>query len=94
LSLSWIKSERVMREIRAFEAKNKLDQLLDWVEASEEVIIPRRGRVVARHVPPRPAVNSEQARNAAAAIRAMSRGVKLGRLEVKDLVAKGRRLRG
>jgi prevent-host-death family protein len=37
-----------MREIGAFEAKNKLGQLLDWVEAGEEVVITRRGRVVAR----------------------------------------------
>jgi prevent-host-death family protein len=49
--------------------------LLDWVEAGEEVVITRRGRVVARLVPPRPAVDPDQARNAAAAIRAMSKGV-------------------
>jgi prevent-host-death family protein len=79
-----------MREIGAFEAKNKLGQLLDWVEAGEEVVITRRGRVVARLVPPRRVVDPEQARNAAAAIRAMSKGVKLGGLKVKDLVAEGR----
>ncbi len=43
-----------MREIGAFEAKNKLGQLLDWVEAGEEIVITRRGRVVARLVPPAP----------------------------------------
>jgi prevent-host-death family protein len=79
-----------MREIGAFEAKNKLGQLLDWVEAGEEVVITRRGRVVARLVPPCTAADPEQARNAAAAIRAMSKGVKLGRLKVKDLIAEGR----
>jgi prevent-host-death family protein len=79
-----------MREVGAFEAKNKLGQLLDWVEAGEEVIITRRGRVVARLVPPYSAADPEQARNAAAAIRAMSKGVKLGRLKVKDLIAEGR----
>ena len=80
----------VVREIGAFEAKNKLGQLLDWVEAGEEVVITRRGRVVARLVPPCPAADPEQARNAAAAIRAMSRGVTLGGLKVKDLIAEGR----
>ena len=32
-----------MKEIGAFEAKSKLGQLLDWVEAGEEIIITRRG---------------------------------------------------
>ena len=41
-----------MREIGAFEAKSKLGQLLDWVEAGEEVVITRRGKVVAKLVPP------------------------------------------
>jgi len=79
-----------MREIGAFEARNKLGQLLDWAEAGEEVAITRRGRIVARLVPPRPAVDREQARNAAAAIRAMSKGVTLGGLKIKDMVAEGR----
>jgi prevent-host-death family protein len=79
-----------MRKVEAFEAKNKLGQLLDLVEVGEEVMITRRGRVVARLVPPRPAVDAEQASNAAAAIRAMSKGVTLGRLKAKDLVAESR----
>jgi prevent-host-death family protein len=83
--------EHIMREIGAFEAKKKLGQLLDLVEAGEEVVITRRGRVVARLVPSRPAVDPDQARNAAAAIRVMSKGVKLGRLKVNDLVTERRR---
>jgi prevent-host-death family protein len=79
-----------MREIGAFEARNKLCQLLDRVEAGEEVVITRRGRIVARLVPPRPVVDREQARNAAAAIRAMSKGVTLGGLKIKDMVVEGR----
>jgi prevent-host-death family protein len=79
-----------MREIEAFEVKNKLEQLLDLVEAGEEVVITRRGRVVARLVPPLPAVDPEQARKAAAAIRAMSKGVTLGGLKLKNLVDEGR----
>ena len=79
-----------MREVGAFEAKNRLGALLDQVERGEEIVITRRGRVVARLVPPRPAVDPDQARNAAAAIRAMSKGVKLGGLKIKDLVGEGR----
>ena len=37
-----------MREIGAFEAKNKFGQLLDWVEQGEEVTITRRGQGVSR----------------------------------------------
>jgi prevent-host-death family protein len=38
-------------EIGAFDAKNKLGQLLDRVEQGEEVTITRHGRAVARLVP-------------------------------------------
>ena len=38
-------------EIGAFEAKNKLGQLLDMVERGEEIVITRHGRTVARLVP-------------------------------------------
>jgi prevent-host-death family protein len=82
--------EHIMRKIGASEAKNKLGQLLDLVEAGEEVVITRRGRVVVRLVAPRPAVARKQARKAAAAIRAMSKGVTLGGLKPKNLVAQGR----
>jgi prevent-host-death family protein len=79
-----------MREVGAFEAKNKLGQLLDWVEAGEEVVITRRGRIVARLVPPRPAIDHERAREAVAAIREMRKGVRLRGVKIKDLIAKGR----
>jgi len=42
-----------MREVGAFEAKNKLGQLLDLVEQGEEVIITRHGKEVARLTRPR-----------------------------------------
>jgi prevent-host-death family protein len=51
-----------MREVGAFEAKNKLGQLLDLVERGEEVIITRHGKPVARLVPPKKAFNRDQAR--------------------------------
>ena len=51
-----------MREVGAFEAKNKLGQLLDLVERSEEVIITRHRKEVARLVPMRPIHSREQAR--------------------------------
>jgi prevent-host-death family protein len=80
-----------MREIGAVAARNKFRQLLDWVEAGEEIIVTRRGRIVARLVPPRPAVDRERARVAAAAIRTMSEGSKLRGLKIKGLLGQGRR---
>jgi prevent-host-death family protein len=42
-----------VREVGAFEAKNKLGQLLDLVERGEEIVITRHGKQVARLVPPK-----------------------------------------
>ena len=79
-----------MKEIGAFEAKNRLGQLLDWVEAGEEVVITRRGKVVARMLPPSMAFDRERGRRAVARIREMRKGVTLGGLSIKDLVNEGR----
>jgi prevent-host-death family protein len=79
-----------MKEIGAFEAKNKLGQLLDWVEAGEEIIITRRGRAVARMVSADAALNHERARSAADRIRARRRGMILGDLKIRDLIDEGR----
>jgi prevent-host-death family protein len=80
-----------MKEVGAFEAKNKLGQLLDRVEAGEEVVITRRGKVVARLVPPDLALDRERGRRAAQNIREMRKGISLGRLHIKDLINEGRR---
>jgi prevent-host-death family protein len=80
-----------MREIGAFEAKNKLGQLLDLVEQGEEVVITRHGKAVARLVPPKSGFSRLDAREAAQRIREMSRGVTLGGLGLTDLVDEGRR---
>jgi prevent-host-death family protein len=80
-----------MKEIGAFEAKTRLGQLLDWVEAGEEVVITRRGKVVARLVPPSAGFDRERGRRAAKAIRELRNGVTLGRLRIKDLISEGRR---
>jgi prevent-host-death family protein len=80
-----------MREVGAFEANNRLGQLLDLVEQGEEVVITRHGKAVARLVPPKTGFSRVEAREAAQRIRKMSRGVKLGRLRLKDLIDEGRR---
>jgi prevent-host-death family protein len=80
-----------MREIGAFEAKNKLGQLLDRVEHGEEVVITRHGKAVARLSPIAPGFDRDKARAAVAGILEMSKGVTLGGLKIKELVNEGRR---
>ena len=80
-----------MKEIGAFQAKNRLGQLLDLVEQGEEVVITRHGKAVARLVPPKAGLSRAEAREAAQRIREMSRGVTLGGLRPEDLIDEGRR---
>lgn len=70
-----------MREVGAFEAKNKFGQLLDWVEHGEEVTITRHGKEVARLVPVRGGFNREEARAAIQRIRERAEKSRLGRFE-------------
>jgi prevent-host-death family protein len=79
-----------MREIGAFEAKNKFGRLLDRVEAGEAVAITRRGKVVAHLAPPGGALNLEAASAAVARIGARRRGVTLGGAQIADLIAERR----
>jgi prevent-host-death family protein len=58
-----------VREVGAFEAKNKLGQLLDLVERGEEVTITRHGKEVARLVPVKHGFNREEAGAAVRRIR-------------------------
>ena len=84
-----------MRDIGAFEAKNKLGQLLDLVEQGEEITITRHGRPVARLAPIRPVVQGgEEARAALQRIRQRAKARKLGPFdwaEWKPLRDEGRR---
>jgi prevent-host-death family protein len=79
-----------MREIGAFEAKNKFGHLLDEVERGEEIVITRRGKPVATLVPAEPGFDREKARRAVAGIPELSKGVTLGGLKIKDLINEGR----
>lgn len=80
-----------MVEIALFEAKNRLSELIDRVQAGEEFVITRRGKIVARLV--RPVVDSarQQALDAIAGLRTAREGVGLGELHSRDLIVAGRR---
>jgi prevent-host-death family protein len=70
-----------MHSVDAFEAKNKLGQLLDLVEQGEEVTITRHGKEVARLVPAQPIRSREAARAAVRRIRERAEQRKLGRFD-------------
>ena len=70
-----------MREVGAFEAKNKLGQLLDLVEQGEEVTITRHGKAIARLVPAQRVHSRGQARAAVLRIRERAEAQKLGRFD-------------
>jgi prevent-host-death family protein len=70
-----------MREVGAFEAKNKFGQLLDIVEHGEEIMITRHGREVARLVPAHPSIDREAAKAAVQRIRARAEQRRLGRFD-------------
>jgi prevent-host-death family protein len=70
-----------VREVGAFEAKNKLGQLLDLVERGEEVMITRHGKEVARLVPARHSFNRDEARAAVRRLRERAEHEKLGRFD-------------
>lgn len=75
-----------MREIGAFEAKSRFGTLLDWVGQGEEVVITRRGKVVARLVGPEPVVDREAAHAAVRRMRARAEGLK-GGMTLDDILA-------
>ena len=82
IELSWlIATGKATRDVGAFEAKNKLGQLLDLVERGEEIIITRHGKEVARLVPPQQVFSREEARAAIKRIRERAEKLKLGPFE-------------
>jgi prevent-host-death family protein len=82
-----------VKEVGAFEAKNKLSELLDLAERGEEVVITRHGKEVARLVPPKGRPNPEEAWAAMRRIRerAKRRGLKITLEEIKAWRDEGRR---
>jgi prevent-host-death family protein len=62
----------------AFEAKNKLSELLDRAERGEEITITRRGKAVAKLVPADGSRDRAKAREAARRIRQLAKEMNLG----------------
>ena len=78
-----------MTTIALFEAKNRLSELIDRVQAGEHFEITRRGKVVASLTTAQE--SGSRAMEAVEGLRASRKGVSLGRLKSRDLMAEGRR---
>lgn len=80
-----------MIEIALYDAKNRLSQLIDRVQAGEVIVITRRGKAVAQLAMPRQGDAAQHAQDAIAQLRAARRSVSLRGLKSRDLIAEGRR---
>ena len=77
--------------VGAYEAKTHLSELLEKVEAGEEITITKHGAPVAKLVPVKKEVRPEERVAAIDRIQKLATGLSLGGLEVKDLIREGRR---
>lgn len=79
-----------MKTYGAFEAKNRLSELLARVERGEEIVITRHGHAVARLVPATE-FDREAAQSAIDQIKELRSQQTLGDVDLKVLVSAGRR---
>ena len=77
--------------VGAYEAKTHLSELLEKVEAGEEITITKHGAPVAKLVPVKKEVRPEERFAAIDRIQKLASGLSLRGLRVQDLIAAGRR---
>jgi prevent-host-death family protein len=77
--------------VGAYDAKTHLSELLEKVEAGEEITITKHGAPIARLVPVKRRASTEERLAAIERIQKLARGLSLGGLKVKDLIREGRR---
>ena len=77
--------------VGAYEAKTHLSELLEKVEAGEEITITKHGAPVAKLVPVKREASREERAAAIARIQKLSSGLSLGGLKVRDLIREGRK---
>jgi antitoxin (DNA-binding transcriptional repressor) of toxin-antitoxin stability system len=79
-----------MRVVGAFEAKTKLSELLDLVEAGEEIQITRHGKVVASLGAPRASRDPARVKKALDMLKEVRQRSRPGG-SLKELIEEGRR---
>lgn len=77
--------------VGAYQAKTHLSELLEKVEAGQEITITKHGAPVARLVPVKKEATAEERAAAIRRIQKMSSVLSLRGLKIKDLVSEGRR---
>ena len=77
--------------VGAYEAKTHLSELLEKVEAGEEITITKHGTPVAKLVPVKKEARPEERLAAINRIQKLATGLSLRGLRVKELIAAGRR---
>ena len=76
--------------VGAYEAKTHLSELLEKVEAGEEITITKHGAPVAKLVPVKKGASAEERAAAIMRIQKLAKGLSLSGLMVKDLISEGR----
>ena len=79
-----------MKKIGAFEAKNRLSELLDAAENGEEIMITKHGRPVAK-ITPVDQVDRAKVREAIDWLHDFRKKHPLRGLKIKDLINEGRK---
>lgn len=77
--------------VGAYEAKTHLSELLEKVEAGQEITITKHGAPVAKLVPVKKGASQEERAAAIMRIQKLAKGLSLRGLRVKDLISEGRR---
>ena len=77
--------------VGAYEAKTHLSELLEKVEAGEEIVITRHGTPVAKLVPVKKEASAEERAAAIKRIQKLGTRLSLAGLKVKELITEGRR---
>jgi prevent-host-death family protein len=77
--------------VGAYEAKSHLSELLEKVQAGEEIIITKHGAPVARLMPAKKRTTADERAAAVKRIEKLSQSLSLGVLKIKDLIAEGRK---
>ena len=77
--------------VGAYEAKTHLSELLEKVEAGEEITITKHGTPVARLIPVKRGASPGERVAAIQRIQKLAMGLSLDGLKVKDLLSEGRR---
>ncbi len=81
-----------MKTVSVTEARKTWSTLLDQAEAGEDILITRRGKVVARFLPPDDeTMRRRAAQDAVDQLLEMRRGVTLGGISIRELIDDGRR---